>query len=66
VLEFSGHAVEIANNGRDGIARSLILRSDMILWDIGLPGMDGYEVARRLRAEKGLTGIGQLLSNVPK
>ena len=54
VLEFGGHAVEIANSGRDGIEKSRTFRPDMILCDIGLPGMDGYEVARRLRAEKSL------------
>ena len=54
VLEFGGHVVEIANSGRDGIERSLTFRPDMILCDIGLPGMDGYDVARRLRADKTL------------
>jgi PAS domain S-box-containing protein len=52
VLEFGGHAVEIANSGRDGIEKSRAFRPDMILCDIGLPGMDGYEGARRLRADK--------------
>jgi PAS domain S-box-containing protein len=52
VLEFGGHAVEIANSGQDGIEKSRAFRPDMILCDIGLPGMDGYEVARRLRAEE--------------
>jgi PAS domain S-box-containing protein len=51
VLEFGGHAVEIANNGSSGIEQARAFRPDMILCDIGLPGMDGYEVARRLRAE---------------
>jgi hypothetical protein len=54
VLEFGGHTVQLANNGGDGIAKSLSFRPDMILCDIGLPGLDGYEVARRLRAEKTL------------
>jgi len=54
VLEFGGHAVAIANSGRDGIEQSRTFRPDMILCDIGLPGMDGYEVARRLRAEESL------------
>jgi CheY-like chemotaxis protein len=57
VLEFGGHTVQLANNGGDGIAKSLSFRPDMILCDIGLPGLDGYEVARRLRAEKTLASV---------
>ena len=57
VLEFDGHTVQLANNGGDGIAKSLSFRPDMILCDIGLPGLDGYEVARRLRAEKTLASV---------
>ena len=57
VLEFDGHSVQLANNGGDGIAKSLSFRPDMILCDIGLPGLDGYEVARRLRAEKTLASV---------
>jgi two-component system CheB/CheR fusion protein len=51
-LQFDGHTVEIARSGPDGLARSLTFWPDLILCDIGLPGIDGYEVARRLRAEK--------------
>jgi two-component system CheB/CheR fusion protein len=54
VLEFGGHTVELANSGRDGIDKSQVFRPEVILCDIGLPGMDGYEVARRLRADKSL------------
>jgi len=54
VLEFSGHTVEIANSGSDGVEKSRAFRPHMILCDIGLPGMDGYEVARRLRADQTL------------
>jgi two-component system, chemotaxis family, CheB/CheR fusion protein len=53
-LELDGHTVEIAHSGQDGVAKSLTFRPDLVLCDIGLPGMDGYEVARRLRAERKL------------
>jgi signal transduction histidine kinase/ActR/RegA family two-component response regulator len=66
-LELSGHTVEEAADGRDGLARAEAEPPDVAVIDIGLPGIDGYEVARRLRrlAEGGdmfliaLTGYGQ-------
>ncbi len=51
VLQLEGHSVEVAHDGPQGIARARELRPDVVLCDIGLPGMDGYEVARTLRAE---------------
>jgi two-component system, sensor histidine kinase len=48
-LELGGHRVEVAENGHDGIARALATRPEVALIDIGLPDLDGYTVARRLR-----------------
>jgi CheY-like chemotaxis protein len=54
VLEFGEHEVAVANNGPEGIARAREFRPDVVLCDIGLPGMDGYEVARAFRTDDAL------------
>jgi two-component system CheB/CheR fusion protein len=50
VLEMDGHQVLVALDGKSGIEMAMEARPDVVLCDIGLPGLDGYEVARRLRA----------------
>ena len=45
-----GHEVAVANDGPGALTLAHSFKPDMALVDIGLPGMDGYEVARRLRA----------------
>jgi CheY-like chemotaxis protein len=45
-----GYEVAIASNGLLGVEKALKLQPHLSLVDIGLPGIDGYEVARRLRA----------------
>jgi len=66
VLELAGHEVHEAVDGPSGLARALDLRPDIALVDIGLPGFDGLEMARRVRDAVGasihlvaLTGYGQ-------
>jgi len=51
VLNLDGHAVSVAHDGREALVRAREVRPDVVLLDIGLPGIDGYEVARALRAE---------------
>jgi len=48
-LRFAGHEVITAENGAEALARAASFAPQVVLLDIGLPGMDGYEVARRLR-----------------
>jgi CheY-like chemotaxis protein len=57
VVAFLGHAVEAVHDGPTAVARARERHPDVVLCDIGLPGMDGYEVARRIRADPGLAGV---------
>jgi CheY-like chemotaxis protein len=53
LLELLGHQVKVASDGLEGVALALSWGPDVALVDIGLPRLDGYEVARRLRAALG-------------
>ena len=50
VLEAYGYTVEVAATGEEGLQRLLTLCPDVAIVDIGLPGLDGFELARRARA----------------
>jgi signal transduction histidine kinase len=52
-----GHAVEVAYDGPQALAKLETFSPDIALLDIGLPLMDGYELARRIRSEPRLSGI---------
>jgi len=49
LLRMQGHEVEVVHNGQAALQTAQSLRPEVILLDIGLPDMTGYEVARRLR-----------------
>ena len=67
LLTEDGHEVHLANDGPSGLQGALSFRPDIGLLDLGLPGFDGYELARRIRAHVecktiylvALTGYGQ-------
>ena len=51
-LELSGFAVEIENDGETGLKRSLEEEFDLIILDLMLPGVDGFEICRQIRMRK--------------
>ena len=48
-LQLRGYTVHMAENGEAGVALASVLRPDVVLCDLGLPDIDGFTVARRLR-----------------
>ncbi len=67
LIGLSGHCTRVAHTGVDALLAVEAERPDVVLLDIGLPGMDGYEVARRIRQTElnrnlllvAVTGYGQ-------
>lgn len=51
-LELSGFEVEIENSGNDGLTRALTEEFDMFILDLMLPGMDGFEICKKIREVK--------------
>jgi CheY-like chemotaxis protein/nitrogen-specific signal transduction histidine kinase/putative methionine-R-sulfoxide reductase with GAF domain len=67
VLRLTGHAVTVAFDGEGALREQARARAEVVILDIGMPGLSGYEVAQRMRAEANggaplliaLTGWGQ-------
>jgi signal transduction histidine kinase len=57
ILEMAGHEVRVAHDGRAALSVAQTFRPDTILLDIGMPQLNGYEVARALRQEPWGRGI---------
>lgn len=51
VLEEEGHVVDLVDDGADALAQAQTEEYDLVLLDVMLPSLDGYEIARRLRAK---------------
>ena len=51
-LELSGFEVEVANDGETGLARALEGDYNLLILDLMLPGVDGFEICRKVRDEK--------------
>jgi CheY-like chemotaxis protein len=56
-LEYSGYDVIEAANGMEALQRALADKPDIILMDLSLPVMDGWEATRRLKADERTAGI---------
>src|SRR5260370_30321526 len=50
LLDLSGYEVHEAEDGIRGLEQALVLHPDAVVIDLGLPGLDGYQVAQRIRA----------------
>ena len=57
MLKNWGHEVQTSFNGPDAIEKARTYRPQVVLLDIGMPGMSGYEVAKQLRAQHELEGV---------
>jgi signal transduction histidine kinase/CheY-like chemotaxis protein len=64
VLKLDGHEVQVTHDGASALESVRRFRPEVVLMDIGLPGMDGYEVARRLRQDADLAAGIALLAAV--
>ena len=51
-LQFSGFRVAEARNGNEALEQAFALKPDLILMDLSLPGMDGWEATRQLKADE--------------
>lgn len=61
VLEAEGYQVDVANNGRTALHKVEVAPPDLILLDVMMPGMDGFEVTQRIRHNNQLPYIPILL-----
>ena len=57
LLEIGGHTVQIANDGYRALLLAQEFRPQVVFLDIGMPGMNGYDVARKLRKIAGLEDV---------
>ena len=53
-LELSGFEVEVANDGKTGLQKALNNEFDLIVLDLMLPGVDGFEICRQVREQKNI------------
>ena len=56
LLRGAGHDVTVARNGSDALALTEKLRPDLVVLDVMLPGVDGFEVCRRIRGSRATRG----------
>ena len=57
VLERAGYDVFLAVNGRDGVDAARLQKPDLILMDLGMPEMDGWQAAQKLKSSEATSSI---------
>jgi CheY-like chemotaxis protein len=57
LLKHLGYDVDLAYSGPEGVVAAQTTNPDVVICDIGLPGLDGFGVARALRSEAGTRGV---------
>ncbi len=57
LLQMSGHEVRTAYDGESALEAAAVFRPEVLFIDIGLPGMDGYELAKELRSKADFEGV---------
>lgn len=57
VLERAGYDVFLAVNGRDGVAAATLQKPDLILMDLTMPEMDGWQAAEKLKSNESTSSI---------
>lgn len=57
ILQLIGHEVAVANDGEAGLAKAREWRPEIILLDLGMPGLSGFEVCEELRADETLRNV---------
>lgn len=57
LLARRGFSVSTAETGEEGVLACRNLRPDLVLMDVGLPGIDGFEATRQIKADPALAGI---------
>jgi signal transduction histidine kinase/GAF domain-containing protein len=62
LLTLDGHEVQLAHTGPDALSQAQAHAPDVVLLDIGLPGFDGYEVAKRLHAQHAPDRVPRLIA----
>ncbi|QYF93537.1 PAS domain S-box protein [Massilia sp. PAMC28688] len=57
MMELTGHTISVAHDGLAAVARAAEFAPDVVFLDIGMPGLNGYDAARRIRATAGLEHV---------
>ena len=61
ILEPAGHALSVAENGEEGIAKAIAEQPDLILMDVVMPGLNGFQATRKLTRDPATQNIPVIL-----